>query len=260
MTTVELLQQIGLNKYEAEAYYTLLANEPLTGYELGKRSQVPLSRSYEVLERLTEKGLALVQPGDPPRYTAQDPQQFLEHVRHDLESTLGALTAALSSLPHADITQEFWVVRGRQNILARVRAMIAATQATLNLSMPADCYPTIADELAQARQRGCHIFQTTTELQQPMSDSVLVLCDDHEALVGMVVPVEGCQAVVSSHIALRTTLSSYFSHQHISGTTTTQAPTQPASPHDQQDDHDWVDWEIRKQRHLWSLSKPDRVA
>jgi predicted transcriptional regulator len=55
MTTVELLQQIGLNKYEAEAYYTLLANEPLTGYELGKRSQVPLSRSYEVLERLTEK-------------------------------------------------------------------------------------------------------------------------------------------------------------------------------------------------------------
>ncbi len=81
MTTVELLQQLGLNKYEAEAYYTLLSRGPLTGYEVGKYSQVPLSRSYEILERLTEKGLALVQPGDPPRYIAQEPQRFLSHVR-----------------------------------------------------------------------------------------------------------------------------------------------------------------------------------
>lgn len=258
MTTVELLQQIGLNKYEAEAYYTLLANEPMTGYELGKRSQVPLSRSYEVLERLTEKGLALVQPGDPPRYTAQDPQQFLEHVRHDLESTLGALNTALTSLPRADSTHEFWIARGRQNILVRVRTMIATTQTTLNLSMPADCYPTIAEELAQARQRGCRIFQTTT--QQPTSSIILVLCDDREALVGTVAPAESCQAIVSSHIALRAILSGHFSHQRISGTSAIQTPTPAASQDNQQDDHDWVDWEIRKQRHLWSLSKPDRVA
>ena len=65
---VELLQRVGLNKYEAEAYFALLADGPLTGYELGKRSSVPLSKSYETLERLTRRGLALVQPGDPPRY------------------------------------------------------------------------------------------------------------------------------------------------------------------------------------------------
>jgi len=35
MTTVDLLQQIGLNKYEAEAYYALLTHGPLTGYEVG---------------------------------------------------------------------------------------------------------------------------------------------------------------------------------------------------------------------------------
>jgi hypothetical protein len=43
MTAIELLQQIGLNKYEAEAYYTLLSEGPLTGYELGKRSLSPVS-------------------------------------------------------------------------------------------------------------------------------------------------------------------------------------------------------------------------
>jgi len=43
---------------------------PLTGYELGKRSPVPLSPSYETLERLTRRGFALVEPGEPLRYAA----------------------------------------------------------------------------------------------------------------------------------------------------------------------------------------------
>ena len=80
MTAIELLQQIGLNKYEAEAYSTLLSEGSLTGYELGKRSQVPLSRSYEILERLVQKGLALVQPGDPPRYAAQQPRRWQKNI------------------------------------------------------------------------------------------------------------------------------------------------------------------------------------
>src|SRR5262245_39429099 len=107
MTEIDLLQQIGLNKYEAEAYYTLLSQGPLTGYELGKRSPVPLSRSYEILERLTRKGLALVQPSDPPRYRATDPNLFLGQVRTTMAATLAALTEALSSLPQADTTGEF---------------------------------------------------------------------------------------------------------------------------------------------------------
>src|SRR5579859_4564785 len=114
MSTTELLQQIGLNKYEAEAYYTLLAEGPLTGYELGKRSQVPLSKSYEILERLAQKGLALVQPGDPPRYIAGEPQQFLGQVRSTMSATLDDLATALASLSRPDTSAEFWVLRGQQ--------------------------------------------------------------------------------------------------------------------------------------------------
>src|SRR5262249_37265 len=133
---IELLQQIGLNKYEAEAYYTLLSQGPLTGYELGKRSPVPLSRSYEILGRLTQKALALSQPGDPPRYKAPDPEVYLSGVRPTLAETLAALTQALTSLPHTDTTDEFWVIRGRQYILERTEAMIARAQNTLELHLP----------------------------------------------------------------------------------------------------------------------------
>src|SRR5919205_2028704 len=95
---IDLLQQVGLNKYEAEAYAALLQHGPLTGYELGKRSGVPLSRSYEILERLAAKGLALTQPGDPPRYAAEAPEQFVDRTRTATTATLDALAGALAEL------------------------------------------------------------------------------------------------------------------------------------------------------------------
>src|SRR5262245_41494532 len=134
---VELLQQLGLNKYEAEAYATLLASGPLTGYELGKRSQVPLSRSYEILERLTQKGLALVQPADPPRYAAEAPAAFLARTRAAQAATLDALATAFAALPRARPEDGFWVVRGRGPILAHARALIAAARHTVDIAAPA---------------------------------------------------------------------------------------------------------------------------
>src|SRR5215471_12176618 len=121
MTAIEKLQQVGLNKYEAEAYYTLLAEGPLTGYELGKRSQVPLSRSYDVLERLSQKGLALAQPGDPARYLALEPALFLGKVRSSMEQTLNTLADTLATTGQTADAGEFWVVRGSRHILARAQ-------------------------------------------------------------------------------------------------------------------------------------------
>ncbi|KPV54233.1 hypothetical protein SE17_05000 [Kouleothrix aurantiaca] len=94
----ELLQQVGLNKYEAEAYAALVLHGPLTGYELGKKSGVPLSRSYEILERLIAQGLALQQPDDPPRYRAEPPEQFVARTRAATLTTLDALGTALAEL------------------------------------------------------------------------------------------------------------------------------------------------------------------
>src|SRR5215469_13998757 len=131
--SIELLQELGLNKYEAEAYYTLLTQGPLTGYELGKRSQVPLSRSYDVLERLSQKGLALAQPGEPVRYQALEPALFLGQVRATMEQTLNTLAETLS-LPQPPATSgEFWVVRGHRHVLARAQALCAQATRTISL-------------------------------------------------------------------------------------------------------------------------------
>jgi hypothetical protein len=252
MAAVDLLQQIGLNKYEAEAYFALLMRGPLTGYEVGKYSPVPGSRSYEILERLLEKGLALVQPGDPPRYSAQDPRAVFDRFRASMESTLSTLTKSLVSLAPVDKMGEFWVVRGQQNILAQVRSMIANVQETLDLKLPAQF--DVAEHLMQAQARSCRIFRAVTE--EHGSDNLLLLRDGSEALVGTLAPVDSCQAVVSSNAALLDVLYGYFLSRQAPGRALSEVKAGSSHPRDD----DWMDWEARKQRHLRDVTNENRVA
>jgi sugar-specific transcriptional regulator TrmB len=248
MPTVELLQQIGLNKYESEAYYALLAHGAMTGYEVGKRSQVPLSRSYEILERLVEKGLALVQPGDPPRYSAQEPQQVLGRVRSAMEATLDTLSSELALLAQGREEQGFWVTRGQQPVLAQLQRFIDAAQRTVDLLLPCAYYDVLQEAVRRALARGCHIFFSdasgATARDQQM---LLLLCDQRQALVGTLTSLPACQVVSSTNSGLVATLMSYFEQQ--------RAIISPA-----QATTDWMDWEQRKQRQLQQLIREHRVA
>lgn len=255
MTTVELLQQIGLTKYEAEAYCSLLTYGALTGYEVGKRSQVPLSRSYEVLERLLEKGLVFVQPGDPPRYAAQQPQQVLGQVRSSMETTLGALTTALDALVRTKVEGEFWVVRGRQHVLDSMRTLIAATRTSLSLTLPADYSEAISDVLAQIRG-GCTVFYAPLEGSMQGTHNILLLRDAEQGFVGTITPLPSCQAVSSTNPGLLLALQGYFEYQRLAPVAPSHALRLSASAQQS----DWLSWETRKQRHLLQTTRANHVA
>src|SRR5690349_17041168 len=191
---VDLLQQVGLNKYEAEAYAALLRHGPLTGYELGKRSDVPLSRSYEILERLTSKGLALVQPGDPPRYAAEPPEQFLARTRAATSATLDALARALAEAGPSAIPEGFWVVRGQEHILAYANTCIERAQRTLAIQIAPAQRAAVAQALAQAQGRGCRLLPAPSGARAEDA-ALLLIIDEREALVGTLSPADRAQAV-----------------------------------------------------------------
>jgi len=261
MTAIEQLQQIGLSKYEAEAYYTLLAEGSLTGYELGKRSQVPLSKSYEVLERLTQKGLAFVQPGDPPRYKAEDSNRFLGQVRQSMTKTLDDLANSLATIVRSHTEDEFWVLRGHRHILARVQAMVTDAQQTIYLCLPPAYDAELADVLAHVKEKDCQIFRASTAVQsQHDADVILLLVDEIEALAGTLTPSGRGQAVVSSNQAIVTALSSFFAQQSPVENVISSSSSSTTSQNEQKDRLDWVAWEDRKQRRLWRVGIDNRVA
>jgi len=268
---VELLQRVGLSKYEAEAYYVLLLHGPLTGYELGKRSGVPLSKSYEVLERLARRGLAFVQPGEPARYLADRVERFLEQTRADQAAVLGALAEALADAQPADAAGEFWVVRGREHVLAQVDALLDEAQTEVEVGIhAADDLPLnnagLTAALDQAAARGCRVARQTLAAAPASPDLLALLVDGRRALVGTLSPATRSQAVVSADPALVLATRSVLATRGVLApsapadrslvTADSDARTASASGHPL----DWLAWEDRKHQHLWRSLRGGRVA
>src|SRR5262245_2786450 len=247
---VDLLQQVGLNKYEAEAYAALLQHGPLTGYELGKRSGVPLSRSYEILERLTVKGLALVQPGEPPRYAAESAEQFLARTRSATTATLDALSSALAELGPSALAEGFWVVRGQESIIAQVNSSIGQAQRTVAIHVAPAYSSSFAEALAAARGRGCRVIQPRIEALVSEPAPVLLVIDEREALVGTLTPADRAQAVVGANRGFVAVLNHSFGPDRA---LTTPPQAESSRTVRETPPLDWLDWEQRKQRRLLDI-------
>ena len=70
-----VLQNLGLNRYEAGAYVALTRRGRATGAEVARIAGLPRQRIYDVLDGLVGRGLATVEPGRPAYYAAVDPNQ-----------------------------------------------------------------------------------------------------------------------------------------------------------------------------------------
>lgn len=251
MDIIALLQQVGLTQYEAEAYHTLLQEGPLTGYQLGKRSRVPLPRSYDVMERLSERGLALVQPGDPPRYLAEDPTRFLEQLRSSMTSRLEELAATLMALPSSDVSDEFWVIRGRERIRDRAAAMVGEAEHSLGLHVPTSMGNDMADLVSEARGRGCRVLQAA-HTARLAADAVLILVDDREVLAGTAAS-DRSQAVVTGNRAMVAMARACFHAELVQ-----QRPTRTLETTESA--NDWLAWEEDKEKRLRLLIGGSDVA
>ena len=237
MTIAQALQEAGFNKYEAEAYNALSVHGPLTGYEVGKRSSVPLSRSYEILEHLLEQGWVLRQPGEPPRYAALSPAATLERFRHQHLLRFTNLTDALSALTERPHPAGFWVLKGREAILAQVRTCLAQAHdqvtlalASLHLAEVASVVPTLPS--------------TVSLIHRPPPggdpDACAACFDGQTVLIGRLAPESLCQVLMSTDPVL------------VALVQMAAPPSQDAVPPAPLllPGTDWLAWERRKQFRL----------
>jgi predicted DNA-binding transcriptional regulator len=110
-THVHGLVELGITRYEAKAYLTLIQRESYAASELAIEAGIPRQRIYDVLNSLVSRGLARDWPGPVTRYAATDPQAAVERLLASRRQALSALEAQSSSL--ASNLRDTWVV-GRE--------------------------------------------------------------------------------------------------------------------------------------------------
>ena len=73
-----------LNLYEVKVWTALLSRGTSTAGELSSISDVPRSRTYDILESLEKKGFIILKLGKPIKFIALKPEEVIERVKKNL--------------------------------------------------------------------------------------------------------------------------------------------------------------------------------
>jgi len=85
---VSRLKELRLSTHEALIYLTLLTHSNVTASALCKETGIPDSKIYYALDGLSEKGMLIVQKGNPNIYLPISPKEAIANLKNLLTEGL----------------------------------------------------------------------------------------------------------------------------------------------------------------------------
>ena len=167
-----------LNLYEARVWTALLSRGVSTAGELSNISDVPRSRTYDILESLEKKGFIVMKIGKPIKFVALKPEEVVERVKRNLVVDANEKSKRLDQLKGDDVLTELGSLfsngikfvepsdlsgslRGRQNMYNHLDMMIRGAEKNITLVTTADGlnrkFEALMPAFEKAKKRGVNI-------------------------------------------------------------------------------------------------------
>jgi len=164
-----------LNLYEVKVWTALLSRGTSTAGELSSISDVPRSRTYDILESLEKKGFILMKLGKPIKFVALKPEEVVERVKKNLVVDARERSERLEKLKGEDILDDLsglfkegvkyveptdlsGALKGRQNVYNHLDMMIRDAEKTITIVTTADGLnrkmEALLPSLEKAKKRG----------------------------------------------------------------------------------------------------------
>ncbi len=139
-----------LNLYEVKVWTALLSRGTSTAGELSNISDVPRSRTYDILESLEKKGFIVMKLGKPIKFVALKPEEVVERVKKNLVKEAQEKSKRLEKLKGDDVLQELsslftqgvkfveptdlsGSLKGRQNLYNHLDMMVREAEQTITI-------------------------------------------------------------------------------------------------------------------------------
>ncbi len=167
-----------LNLYEAKVWTALLSRGVSTAGELSNISDVPRSRTYDILESLEKKGFIVMKIGKPIKFVAFKPEEVIERVKKNLIVNAQDKSKRLDKLRGDEVLEELnslftngikfvepsdlsGSLRGRQNMYNHLDMMIRGAEKNITLVTTAEGisrkFEAHMPALEKAKKRGVSI-------------------------------------------------------------------------------------------------------
>ncbi len=144
-----------LNLYEVKVWTALLSRGTSTAGELSNISDVPRSRTYDILESLEKKGFIVMKLGKPIKFVALKPDEVVERVKKNLVKYATERTKRLETLKGDEVLEELnglftkgvkfvepadlsGSLKGRQNIYNHLDMMVRDAEKAITIVTTAE--------------------------------------------------------------------------------------------------------------------------
>ncbi len=167
-----------LNLYEVKVWTALLSRRQSTAGELSSISDVPRSRTYDILESLEKKGFVVMKLGKPIKFVALKPEEVVERVKKNLVVEAKEKSKRLETLKGDEVLDELnslfndgvkfveptdmsGALRGRQNLYNHLDMLVREAEETITLATTSDGLnrklEVLMPSLEKAKKRGVKI-------------------------------------------------------------------------------------------------------
>ena len=144
----KLRSAFDLNIYEVKIWTSLLSRGLATAGELSDISNVPRSRSYDVLESLEKKGFVIMKLGKPIRYIAVQPEEIIKRLKDNINTDAKSKVKFLEDVKKEEIFTDLQAlfkqgvekvdshsfvgsIKGRDSIYSHMKSMLDRAEKTV---------------------------------------------------------------------------------------------------------------------------------
>lgn len=167
------MESLGLTNYEIRVYTSLLFSGSNTAAEISKKSGVPYSKIYDVLNSLYVRGWAYSDNQRPQNFFPKSPNNAVEAIMIEMENNLRSNRNTIINelMPIYEKTglkekPDIWVVSGLYNIAIKVTEIIQSTKEELLIAIPKipeDVIKSIQPLLRELFEKGIKIIILASE-------------------------------------------------------------------------------------------------
>jgi sugar-specific transcriptional regulator TrmB len=149
------IKDFGLNSYEAKIWTALLSRGVSSAGELSDISNVPRSRTYDVLESLEKKGFVMMKLGKPIKYMAISPTEVIDVIKKKIRSDSVKQEESMDELRKSDVLEQLTqlhttgidmveptdlvgMIKNRDNIYDYMESMIKKAEKSIYITTSAE--------------------------------------------------------------------------------------------------------------------------
>ncbi len=134
------LEELGLSRYEARAYVTLISKGTMSAGDLAFHTEIPRTKIYPTMKKLASKNLAIISNTKSAMVcTAVQPEDAFDAIIHERIQKVEAMNALVAKLKKmgeenrrsGDSKEKRYVQTSAGNVLAQLRTIIEGAESSI---------------------------------------------------------------------------------------------------------------------------------